>query len=140
MKITTVPILDFYHSFFILFFYWIFSLFTFQMLPLSQFPLCNPPISTPPASMRVLPHPLPLPHPGIPLHWGIEPSQDQGPFLPLMPYKVILCYICSWSHGLLHVYSVVGGLVPGSSRESRKVIFLFFLWGCKPLQLLQSFL
>ena len=36
---------------------------------------------------------------------------------PLMPYKAILCYICGWSHGLLHVYSLVGGLVPGSSGE-----------------------
>jgi len=32
-----------------------------------------------------------------------------------MPDKAILCYICSWSHGLLHVHSLVGGLVPGSS-------------------------
>jgi hypothetical protein len=32
--------------------------------------------------------------PGIPLHWGIEPPQDQRPLLPLMSYKAILCYIC----------------------------------------------
>jgi hypothetical protein len=32
-----------------------------------------------------------------------------------MPVKAIFCYICSWSHGFLHVYSLVGGLVPGSS-------------------------
>jgi hypothetical protein len=25
-----------------------------------------------------------LPGPGITLHWGIEPSQDQGPLLPLI--------------------------------------------------------
>jgi hypothetical protein len=31
-----------------------------------------------------------------------------------MPDKVILCYICGWSHGTLHVYSLVGGLVPGA--------------------------
>ena len=61
-------------------------------------------------------HPLQLPCPGIPLHWGIEPSQDQGPILPLMrPSVTILCFICSWSHGSLHVCSLVGGLVPGSS-------------------------
>ena len=30
--------------------------------------------------------------------------------------KAILCIICSWSHRSLHVYSLVGGLVPGSSR------------------------
>jgi hypothetical protein len=60
-------------------------------------------------------HPL-LPHyPSILLHWGIKPSQDQGPPLRLMPDKAILCYICSWIHGSLHVYSLVGSLVPGSS-------------------------
>ena len=35
--------------------------------------------------------------------------------LPLMSDEAILCYICSWSHGSLHVYSLVGDLVPGSS-------------------------
>jgi hypothetical protein len=29
-------------------------------------------------------HPLLLPGPSIPLYWGIEPSQDQGPLLPMM--------------------------------------------------------
>jgi hypothetical protein len=57
------------------------------------------------------------PHPGIPLHWDIKPAQDQGPLLPLIPDKTILSYICSWSHGSLHVYSLVGGLAPGSSRR-----------------------
>jgi len=60
-------------------------------------------------------HPLPLQHLGSPLHWGNECSQDQG-LLLLMPDNAILCYICGWSHGSLHVYSWVGGLVPGSSR------------------------
>jgi hypothetical protein len=32
----------------------------------------------------------------------------------LITNKAILCYICSWSHGSLHVYSLVGGLVRGS--------------------------
>ena len=47
-------------------------------------PLQTPyPISPYPASMRVLPN-LFLPHSiNIPLHWGIEPSQDQGPPLPI---------------------------------------------------------
>jgi hypothetical protein len=35
--------------------------------------------------------------------------------LPIDAQKAILCYICSWSRGSLHVYSLVGGLVPGSS-------------------------
>jgi len=98
--------------------------------------------SSSPTSMRVLPptHSLPLPHPGIPLHYSIAPSQDQGPLLPLMPDKAILHYICSWSHGSLHVYSLVGGLVPGSSYVSGWLILLLFLWGCKAPQLPQSFL
>jgi hypothetical protein len=60
--------------------------------------------------------------------------------LPLMPDKAILCYIYSWIHGFLHVYSLVSGLVPGSSGGSGWLILLFFLWGCKSLQLLQFFL
>jgi hypothetical protein len=74
----------------------------FKCYPPSKFPLQKPPIPPPfPASMRVLP-----PHqPSIPLFWGIKPSQDQGHPFPLMPDRAILCYICSWSHGSLHVYS-----------------------------------
>ena len=37
--------------------------------------------------------PFPVPYPDISLHWGIEPSQDQEPLLPLMSNKAILCYI-----------------------------------------------
>jgi len=51
--------------------------------------------------------------PNISLHWGIQPWQDQGLLLPLVPNKAILCYICSWSHGSVHVYSLGSGLVPG---------------------------
>ena len=54
------------------------------------------------ASVRVLPL-LPL-DPGSPLHWGIEPSQDQGSLFPLMSDKAILCYICSWSHRAPYVF------------------------------------
>ena len=32
-----------------------------------------------------------------------------------MSNTAILCYICGWSHGSLHVYFLVVGLVPGSS-------------------------
>ena len=125
-----------------LFFYWIFSLFTFQMLfPFLVLHLQKPSILSPlPCFYEGLPSPiysLPPPHPGIPLHWGIKPSKDQGPLFPLMPNKTILCYIYGWSHGSLHVYSLVGSLDPGNSGW---LILLFFLWGCKSLQLLQSFL
>jgi hypothetical protein len=121
--------------------YWVFYLFTFQLS--SPFPVS--PLETPIPSALFLfyegvlasTHLLLPSRPSIPLHWDIEPSQDQELFLILMPDKDILCYICSWSHGSLHVYSLVGGLVPGSSGW---LILLFFLWGCKPLQLLQSFL
>jgi hypothetical protein len=121
-------------SFFIL--YWLFYLFTFQMLSPLLFPSANSPYfydgaSTP--SYSLLPQ-----CPRIPQPWVIKPSQDQGAPLPLMPYKAILCYITSWSHGSSHVYSMIGGLVPGSFGRSGWLILLFFLWGCKPLQLLQS--
>jgi hypothetical protein len=46
---------------------------------------------------------------------SIKPPEDQGSPIPLMPDKAILCYIYSWSHGSLHVYSLVGGLVPENS-------------------------
>jgi hypothetical protein len=78
------------------------------------------------ASKSLLLHPpihsLP-PHPcSIPLLWGIKPPQDLVPPFPLMPNKVVLCYMCSRSHGLAHVYSLVGGLVPGSSEKSSFLI------------------
>jgi len=65
--------------------------------------------------------------PDIPLHWGIKPWQDQGLFLPLVPNKAILCYICSWSHGSVHVYALDAVLVPGTSVW----LILLFLWDCK---------
>ena len=40
----------------------------------------------------------------FPLNWGIKLSQDQRPLLPLMSNKAIHCYICSWSHGSLHLF------------------------------------
>jgi hypothetical protein len=46
-------------------------------------------------------------------------------------HKAILCYTCRWSLDCLHVYSLVGGSVPGSSRGTAWFILLFLLWGCK---------
>jgi hypothetical protein len=65
-----------------------------------------------------------------------ELSLHQG-LLLLMPDNASLCYTCSWNYGFLRVYSLVSDLVPGSygGRGSGWLI-LFFLWGCKPLQLL----
>ena len=89
--------------FYLILFYWILSLLTFQVL--SPF-LVSPPPQKPPtiSSFLVLPstHPLLPSCPGILQHWGIKPSQDQGPLLPLMSDKAILCYICGWSHRSLH--------------------------------------
>jgi hypothetical protein len=35
-----------------------------------------------PLPLPLLPNPpTPIPGPGIPLYWGLEPSQDQGPLL-----------------------------------------------------------
>ena len=69
----------------------------------------------PPLTYLLLPY-----HHSIPLCWGTKPSQDQGPLLPLMPDKVILYYKFSCSHGFLHVYSLVGVLVPRSSGGEGK--------------------
>jgi hypothetical protein len=102
----------------------------------------------------------PIPSPLVLLLWECSPNHPPTPaslfchsctlghrafpgpqaLLPLMPNEAILCYICRWSRGSFHVYSLVGGLVPGSSGASGWLILLFFLWGCKPLKLLQSFL
>jgi hypothetical protein len=84
--------------------------------PLSRYHPKTPyPISPPPASIRVFPYPpthschlaLKFLYTGV----SIEPSEDQGPLLPLMSDKAILCYMCSSSHVSLHVYFLVGGLV-----------------------------
>ena len=37
------------------------------------------------------------------LGWGMEPSQDQGPLLPLIPDKASVSCICGWSYWSLHV-------------------------------------
>ena len=98
-------------------------------------------IPLPPASVRELPNPPILPPycSNFFLRNGIKPSQNLVPPLPLMLDKAHHCQICSWSHGSLHVYSLVGVLVPVSSAVSIWLISLLFLWGCKPLQLLCYF-
>jgi hypothetical protein len=81
------------------------------MLPLYSFPLQKT-LSHPSSSCFYEGVP-PNTHSTLPgLHYEIELPQYQGPPLPLMPNKAVLYYICTWSH----VYALIGGLVPGSSR------------------------
>ena len=51
--------------------------------PPFSLPLCLYEGASPPT------HPLPPHHPNTPLDWVIEPPQDQGPPLPLMPDKAL---------------------------------------------------
>ena len=60
----------------------VFFIYISNVIPFPGFPSEN--TISPPTSPCSPTHPLLLPGPGIPLHWGIEPSQDQGPFLPLI--------------------------------------------------------
>ena len=75
--------------------------FPLSSFPSFQFPLPKPTIpsespciyeGSPPAA-----HPLLWQCPSIPLLWVIEPPQNQGAPLPVMPAKAILCSISSWS-------------------------------------------
>ena len=104
-------------------------------IALLSFPSTNP-YPTPPSlclyegapspTVPLLHTPTPQPHwSSIHLCWGIKPPQDQEPPLPLMSDKAILCYICSWSPVSLHVYSLVGGLVPRSSGGVKLVDIVF---------------
>jgi hypothetical protein len=87
-------------------------LFTFQILSPFHISPLKIPLSHSHSPLFTNPPTL-LPPPGIPLHCDL--SQDQAPLLSLMSHKAIMCYKCGWSHGFLNVYSLVGGLVPGSS-------------------------
>jgi hypothetical protein len=100
----------------------IFFIYISNVIPFPGFPSENP-LSPPPSPCSPT-HPLLL----------------LGPLYSLMTNKAIFCYICSWSHWSHNVYSLVGGLVPGSSGWgcTGRFILLFLLWDCKPLQLLGS--
>ena len=56
-----------------------------------------------------------------------------------MSNKPIFCHMYGQGHGSLHVYSLVGDPVPGSSRAPGLTLLLHPR-GCKPSQLLQSLL
>jgi len=120
---------------FISFFIGYFLIYISNVIPFPSFPSINP-YAFPPSPCLYEGTPLPTqsflpPHPDMSLHWGIEPWQNQGPLLPLMPNKATSATYATEAMGL----PLNGGLVPGSSDW-----LVLFLWGCKPLQLLQSFL
>ena len=98
-------------------FSWILYLFTFQILSHSRFPFWSTHTITPtpclsegaPSTHTDLPF-----HPGLSLNCHIKPTHAQGPFLPLVFNKDLLCLICGWNHGSLHVYYLGGSPVPRS--------------------------
>jgi hypothetical protein len=92
---------DMWGEFYLLY---IFFIYISNVIPLPGFPSENPLSLNPSPSPYSPTQPLCPPGPGIALHWGIEPLQDQGPLLPLMTDKAILC----WSHKSHHVYVLFG--------------------------------
>jgi hypothetical protein len=74
-----------------------------------------------------------LSHPYLPLHCWIESSHDWEPLRLFMINKFILCYICGFSHGTIHVFSLVGGLVPGRSGVLVSLYCCSSYGGCNPL-------
>ena len=106
--------------YFYLFLLDIFFIYISNVIPFPSFPSKNP-LSFP-HSPCSLTHPHPFPGPGIPLYWGIEPSQNQGPLFPLMTDQAILNYICSQIHESLHVFSLIGGLVTVLKQRARQVL------------------
>jgi hypothetical protein len=130
-----------YFKMYLFHFYWLFYLFTLQLLsPFLVPPPQAPHPLLPPISRRVLPH--------LPTQSCL--SGLAFPYFRSSCFQRIKGLLSQWcqkrqssatySSGAVGnpVYSMVGGLVPGSSEESSWLTLLFFLWGCKPLQLLQS--
>jgi hypothetical protein len=62
-----------------------------NVIPFASFPSANllshPPLPCFYEGVPLPTHPLLPHHPSISLHWGIKPSQEQGPPLPLIPNK-----------------------------------------------------
>jgi hypothetical protein len=111
----------------------------FECHPLPWFLLWKPPLLYPLLLLLWGCSPThPPTHSHLAFPYTGESSLHQGLLLLSMTDNANLCYMCSWRHASLHVYSLVGGLVPGSSEGSGWLILLFFLWGCKPLQLLSG--
>jgi hypothetical protein len=105
-SVSQIMSIKYFKKFFIEYFLYL----HFKCFPLSRSPLQNPYPSPPPLLLWECPLLFFCPH--ISLHWNIEQPQAQGPLLPLMFNKDIFCHICGQHHGMLHVYSLVGGPVP----------------------------
>jgi len=91
-------------GYFFMVFYWIFYVFIFHVILSPGSPLSHPPSPCFSEDAHPPTHSFPPQHPNILLHWGNEPSQDQGLLLLLMPDNAILCYrwveamgtLCCW--------------------------------------------
>jgi hypothetical protein len=103
----------------------------FKYYALFWFPLREISYRTPPLTfMRVLSNLLIyscLPALAFPYTGASSLHRTKGLLLLLMPDDSILCYIFSWSRVSLHVYSLVGGLVPGSSGGGVWLLDIVFL-------------
>jgi hypothetical protein len=103
-----------------------------SQLPLQQAPTPHLPSPLPLPLWRYSPTNLFCPNvPTSPLHLGIKLPWVQGPPLPLLSDKAILCYICFWNHGSLQVHSSVVDLDSWRTWWSGQLM-LFFQWGCHP--------
>jgi hypothetical protein len=126
--------------FFLLYCIFLFNIFFIYISNVIPFPRFSP------RNTLSLPPPL--------LLWGGSPTYTHLPTLAFLYTGALSLHrtkgpschwcltrpssMCDSSHGLLDVYSLVGGLVPWNSGGSGWLILLFFLFGYKPLQLLHS--
>jgi hypothetical protein len=126
------------HTSFSFFFIGYFIYLHFKYYPPSTNPLSHLP---PPASMRMLPHSSthtsPLQHPPILRHRASTGPRASLPIDTRQDHPLLHMQLEAWVPPF--VYSLVSGLVPGSSLGSGWLILLSFLWGYKSLQLLPSF-
>jgi hypothetical protein len=86
-----------------------------RFYPLSSFPLRNPPTTSSLPVLTNSPTPVSLSWYSPTLgHWDF--TRPRASPLADVPQDHPLLHKYVWSHGFLHVYTLVGGLVPGSSR------------------------
>ena len=125
-------------SFYVNIYYCYYYIRYFLYLHFKYYPLSPPPnrlyYPTSPCFYEGVPpatYLIPPPSPGILQHSGIEPSKGLSScWCPIRPSSATYAAVAM---GSLHVYSLVGGLIPGESRVSGWLILLFFLWVRKPL-------